>query len=96
MLQCDWASDVQCGTLNQQRFKSHKIRYTKFCLSEYLGLDIITENCVYREYLDAAGLTATVLRSKRTGEHLEKLNVLHCDPSSLYKVESCCSFISSF
>ena len=48
------------------------------------------------EYLDAAGLTATVLRSKWTGERLEKLNVLHGDPSTLYEVESCHSFISFF
>ena len=81
MLQCDWARDGQCETLNQVQFESQSIRYAKFYLSEYL---------------DTAGLTATVLRSKRTGEHLKKLNVLHCDPSSLYEVESCCSFISSY
>ena len=47
MLQCDWARDKQCGTLNQVRFESRSIRYAKFYLSEYLGSNKMTENFIY-------------------------------------------------
>ena len=40
-------SNGQCGTPNLVRFESLSIQYAKVYLSEYLGLDKMTENFIY-------------------------------------------------
>ena len=82
--------NTESSAIRIPNYSVHKI------LSEYLGSNEKTGRFYLSEYLASAGLTATALRSKLTGEHLKKLNVLYCNPSFLQEVELCCCFISSF